>query len=472
MWTLFMPLLALLAQGDGVSFTPNKELLECASQILYIDQHAYQLPTNYSRNIPPGKNTTVYIGVNVNRVSGVDENREEITLDVFLQVSWEEMRLKVPPGRSYIDLPWEFRQLIWTPDLYIWQLQTMRILSVLQEMASLRLYANRTVSVSIGATITIKCEMDFVLYPLDVQNCAIDFSSYKYTREDVRFEWREVAPWFGLAGEQRREFRLPKYVVTFVTDKSKHIRNFGEGEHSAARLQIKLSRELRGYLLESYLPSSLFVIISWGSFCVIPEIVPGRMVLLVTTLLSLVTMFDTVSTNSPDALELKCIEVWLISCTIFVFLALLEYFVVLFGIRYDKSWSRRRQDLRRAASAAQLAPPIHINHSQRLSTPVSGTPQGGVFSPQLSVEDEGLKQQFSHQTIQRDSPILDTMPGDSSGSFLVRFAAMADRGVMFCGAQHGALDKFALMVFPICFTLFTIIYWTTYLSEAHRAMPD
>ncbi|GBP85291.1 Glycine receptor subunit beta-type 4 [Eumeta japonica] len=135
-------------------------------------------------------------------------------------------------------------------------------------------------------------------------------------------------------------------------------------EHSAARLVITLSRELRGYLLESYLPSSLFVIMSWGSFCVIPEIVPGRMVLLVTTLLSLITMFDTVSTNSPDALELKCIEVWLISCTIFVFLALLEYFVVLFGIRYDKNWSRRRQDLRRAASAAQLAPPpLIINHS-------------------------------------------------------------------------------------------------------------
>lgn len=43
---------------------------------------------------------------------------------------------------------------------------------------------------------------------------------------------------------------------------------------------------------------------------------------------------------------------------------------------------------------------------QRLSTPVSGTPQGGVFSPQLSVEDEGLKQQFSHQTIQRVNILL------------------------------------------------------------------
>ncbi|XP_014370596.2 glycine receptor subunit alpha-4 isoform X1 [Papilio machaon] len=471
MWNLLALLGALVALGGGATFAPNKELLECASQILYMNQHAYKIPENYNRNIPPGKNTTVYIGINVNRVSGVDENKEEITLDVFLQVSWEDGQLQIPPGMPFIDLPWEFRQLIWTPDLYIWQLQTMRTMSVLQEMASLRIYSNSTVSVNIGATITIKCQMDFVLYPLDVQKCAIDFGSYKYTSEDVRFEWHAGAPWRGLVGKQRNQFRLPKYVVTFVTDKSNHIRNFGEGEHSAARLQIKLSRELRSYLLESYLPSSLFVIISWGSFCVIPEIVPGRMVLLVTTLLSLVTMFDTVSTNSPDALELKCIEVWLISCTIFVFLALLEYFVVLFGIRYDKSWSKRRQDLRRAHSAAQLAPPpLHVNHSQRMGTPVTGTPQGGVFSPQLSVEDDGLKQQFSHQTIQRDSPILDTMPpSGSSRGFMARVATMVDHGVMFCGAQHGALDKFALMLFPICFFLFTVIYWTTYLSEAHRA---
>lgn len=194
----------------------------------------------------------------------------------------------------------------------------------------------------------------------------------------------------------------------------------------------------------------------------------------------------------------------------------MEYFVVLFGIRYDKSWCERRQELRRVASAVQLAQPLHINHSQvrviqsyiltscwtrsidcealfsylhslpvawrhldlkcykrllsfcddtsisvnqytvrnvertsfqntylhcliyihmyiftsldkhnyfhsrlwvptardqwspvvntqRLSTPtITGTPpQGGVFAPQLTSEDEGMKQQFSHSTIQR-----------------------------------------------------------------------
>lgn len=37
---------------------------------------------------------------------------------------------------------------------------------------------------------------------------------------------------------------------------------------------------------------------------------------------------------------LSNLQVWLISCTLFVFLALMEYFIVLFGIRYDKHWRK------------------------------------------------------------------------------------------------------------------------------------
>lgn len=50
-----------------------------------------------------------------------------------------------------------------------------------------------------------------------------------------------------------------------------------------------------------------------------------------------------------------------------------------------------------------------------------------------------------------------------------RFAALADRAVMFCGAQHGTLDRYALMIFPLMFFLFTVTYWTVYLNEAHAA---
>lgn len=84
------------------------------------------------------------------------------------------------------------------------------------------------------------------------------------------------------------------YMYQKYCNKLMNVYKSSTGNHSTARMIIRMSREIRSHLLETYLPSLLFVIMSWGSFVVIPEVVPGRMVLLVTTLLSLVTMFDTV----------------------------------------------------------------------------------------------------------------------------------------------------------------------------------
>lgn len=79
--------------------------------------------------------------------------------------------------------------------------------------------------------------MDLCLYWVEIDGTLHNLYSVKltlftdkYTTQDVRFEWREVATWQGLVGAQRTEFRLPKYVVSFVTDKSNQIRNFGEGK--------------------------------------------------------------------------------------------------------------------------------------------------------------------------------------------------------------------------------------------------
>lgn len=47
--------------------------------------------------------------------------------------------------------------------LYIRQLREMKILKLFEEISSLRIYENSTISLSIGATIIIKCDMDFVL---------------------------------------------------------------------------------------------------------------------------------------------------------------------------------------------------------------------------------------------------------------------------------------------------------------------
>ncbi|GLH00247.1 Glutamate-gated chloride channel, partial [Gryllus bimaculatus] len=281
----------------------------------------------------------------------------EISLDVFLYVYWMDTRISLKQHLDeHVEITWEHRHALWVPDLYIRQLREMKVLSLFEDMTSLRLYRNSTLRISFGATIIIKCDMDFVLYPLDVQQCVVDFSSYKYTMTEVVFHWRNGEKPLSFPSDFGGDgYRLPNSFIELgrepeasvypTIERRGPLADWCAGNHSTARMLITMSRELRSYLLESYLPSSLFVIMSWGSFIVIPDMVPGRMVLLVTTLLSLVTMFDTVRNNSPSALELKCIEVWLISCTLFVFFALLEYFVVLFGIRYDKYWRHKKRDL-------------------------------------------------------------------------------------------------------------------------------
>ena len=49
------------------------------------------------------------------------------------------------------------------------------------------------------------------------------------------------------------------------------------------------------------LSSGLFVVVSWISFVVPPDVIPGRMALLITLFLVLVNIFNTVTTNTPKA---------------------------------------------------------------------------------------------------------------------------------------------------------------------------
>ncbi|KAG5678047.1 hypothetical protein PVAND_007753 [Polypedilum vanderplanki] len=469
----------------------------------------FDMSENYDKNNRPSDLTNVSISLYINRISAVDENKEEISFDVFLQVVWMDSRLKPNTDvgeKGYIELTLEQRNQIWTPDLYIRQLREMKILRLFEEISSLRIYENSTISLSIGATIIIKCDMDFVLYPLDVQKCPVDFSSYKYTVNEMAFHWRKDNPLTFPNDFGENGFRLPKYVVSFDPREEPYPINFdGDGkdysrnrallyrsDRISARLLITLSREVKSYLLENYLPSTLFTVISWGSFLIIPTIVPGRMVLLVTTLLSLVTMFDTVRNNSPDALELKSIEVWLLCCTFFVFLALMEYFIVLFGIRYDSHW-RRTQLVAQAASAfkgPESSPArislsnqtLQVPHSSISNLPNVETPMTAIQPQRKNGLENATTRMFQANRINpeenksaRDlaastAESLNTAEKVSSIMGRKRFRNVADVALLYAGSTRGRLDQISLILFPVSFLLFTVIYWMLYLNESRKKL--
>ena len=80
-----------------------------------------------------------------------------------------------------------------------------------------------------------------------------------------------------------------------------------------------LERHVMSYIITYYLPSGLFVVVSWISFLIPPDIVPGRMALLITLFLVLINIFNNITTNSPKAEGLTAIEIWMLACILFVF---------------------------------------------------------------------------------------------------------------------------------------------------------
>ena len=108
------------------------------------------------------------------------------------------------------------------------------------------------------------------------------------------------------------------------------------GNYSVAGFEMVLNRKVAHYMITYYLPSSLFVVVSWASFLIpsddiqvaynenIIQIVStlnfqGRMALLVTLFLVLVNIFNAITTNSPKADGLNALQAWVIACIFFIF---------------------------------------------------------------------------------------------------------------------------------------------------------
>ena len=60
-------------------------------------------------------------------------------------------------------------------------------------------------------------------------------------------------------------------------------------------LEIHLSRCVSPYLLNVYLPTAIFVVMSWVSFLIPTDVVPARIVLLVTLCLVIINTFNNVT---------------------------------------------------------------------------------------------------------------------------------------------------------------------------------
>jgi len=123
------------------------------------------------------------------------------------------------------------------------------------------------------------------------------------------------------------------------------------GNFTCLEVVFVLKRRLGYYLFHTYVPTCLIVIMSvsksnkrikkyfgnryflpkisqWVSFWIKPEAAPARVTLGVTSLLTLSTQHAKSQASLPPVSYLKAVDAFMSVCTIFVFMALMEYCLV------------------------------------------------------------------------------------------------------------------------------------------------
>ena len=102
---------------------------------------------------------------------------------------------------------------------------------------------------------------------------------------------------------------------------------------------------------------------SWVSFLIPTDVVPARIVLLVTLCLVIINTFNNVTARIPVASQVTALEVWLLACILLVFGALAEYAFILRQIIVISRQRKRDDDY--VFTATPIASPDHASQIEQ-----------------------------------------------------------------------------------------------------------
>lgn len=274
-------------------------------------------------------------------------------------MEWYETRLTVSkelqalhnntwdPGFYPVNL--EIVKDLWLPNIFIYNIKSFKVIDVLSTLAGLWMDTNKLVLYSQSTHISFICPMSFEKFPLDQQRCKFRVGSYSYDTTKMVF----INKNYGYGPKKSNSIALDYDISIEPLNEEDKVLDYGSlGKFSLAGFEMVLTRHVTTYIITYYIPSGLCVIMSWISFLIPLDLIPGRMVLLVTILLVLVNILNTVTTNTPKVKGLTAIEVWMLACILFIFGALIEYAAILF--KKQKHMSGKHK-LSQAVTMQQLA---------------------------------------------------------------------------------------------------------------------
>jgi len=288
----------------------------------------------YDKNQPPreertpnheyGKATIVYFHITVLSIDSINEESMTYVTDIFLGQSWRDNRLRLPENMTeeyrILDVAWLHK--IWRPDCFFKNAKSVTFHEMSVPNHYLWLYQDKTLLYMAKLTLVLSCSMKFKKYPHDTQICSMMIESLSHTTQDLIFRWNETDPLV-----VNPNIELPQLDIVRNNSEDCTLK-YSTGKFTCLAVVFNLRRRLGYHLFHTYIPSGLTVVMSWISFWIKPDAIPARITLGVTSLLTLATQNQQSQSALPPVSYIKAVDVWMSSCTLFVFASLLQFGLV------------------------------------------------------------------------------------------------------------------------------------------------
>eukprot|EP00066_Takifugu_rubripes_P023533 XP_011612799.1 PREDICTED: gamma-aminobutyric acid receptor subunit beta-3 isoform X4 [Takifugu rubripes] len=422
-----------------------------------------------------GRPVAVGMSIDVASIDMVSEVNMDYTLTMYFQQYWRDKRLAYVGIPLNLTLDNRVADQLWVPDTYFLNDKKSFVHGVTVKNRMIRLHPDGTVLYGLRITTTAACMMDLRRYPLDEQNCTLEIESYGYTTDDIEFYWKGGDT--AVTGVTRIE--LPQFSIVDYKLVSRNV-VFSTGAYPRLSLSFKLKRNIGYFILQTYMPSILITILSWVSFWINYDASAARVALGITTVLTMTTINTHLRETLPKIPYVKAIDMYLMGCFVFVFLALLEYAFVNYIF-----FGRGPQMQKKLAEKAQKA----MNDREKLDRPKVGIladSQGNILLTTLEIHNEVGTNEVT--TTLSEIHNSSSMVFDNSGLQYRKASSAREAGRLSLDRNThlkktrlrrrssqlkikipdltdvNAIDRWSRIIFPFSFSLFNVIYWLYYVN--------
>ncbi|XP_047210498.1 gamma-aminobutyric acid receptor subunit alpha-2-like isoform X2 [Girardinichthys multiradiatus] len=397
-----------------------------------------RLLDGYDNRLRPGlgdRVTEVKTNIFVTSFGPVSDTDMEYTIDVFFRQSWRDERLTFHGPMNILPLNNLMASKIWTPDTFFHNGKKSVAHNMTMPNKLLRIKDDGTLLYTMRLTVHAECPMHLEDFPMDFHSCPLKFGSYAYTISEVTYAWMRNASDSVVVEEESS--RLNQYDLLGQTVGQETIKS-STGEYTVMTAHFHLKRKIGYFVIQTYLPCIMTVILSQVSFWLNRESVPARTVFGVTTVLTMTTLSISARNSLPKVAYATAMDWFIAVCYAFVFSALIEFATVNYFTKRGWAWDGKSVVSEKKKERASL---VKKNNAYAVAV--------ANYAPNVGKDSGTLPTIAKGGTVEPSKPKADGKVPEAKKTF----------------NSVSKIDRLSRIMFPVLFGTFNLVYWATYLNR-------